>query len=344
MKLKAASIGCVILTILLLLGGCSAGMPEGTGAVLNQQEVKEDVIYFYARYLQQQMKDALGEKYKDEIWEQQLKEDGPTYFEDVKDSALRDLEELYLVRAWAKDHKVTLTAEDKKEIEKTADSFLKANSKKTREKCYANKETVQEFLTLLQYEKKCYTKIVPESKVKVSEEDARQKKYSYVFYPTTRGDADETGNIPSLSDKEITKINEDAEALLKDARSDGNFERAAKAAGQELKSQVYGSQINLHKPLQEALSKLKNGEFGPVVKAEPGIYVIRMDNTNEKEATKARKAELVKDKQLTQYRETLKGWVQKAEFNLNRKLWENFDMKPPGKLDIGALREWGAQS
>lgn len=340
MKLKAASIGCIALTALLLLGGCSAGMPEGTGAVLDKQEIKEDTIYFYAVFLQQQMKDALGTKYSDDIWQQQLKEGGPTYLDDVRDSALRDLEELYLVRAWAREHKISLTAEEKKEIEDTTDSFLKANSKKTKDKCFANKTTVQEFLTLLKLEKKCCTEIVPEDKVKISDDDARQKKYSYVFYSTHKQETDKDGNILSFSDKEIEEVNKKAEALLKDASSDGDFERAAKAAGQELKSQVYGDQINLHKPLQEALSKLKDGEFGPVVKTEPGIYVIRMDTVNDKEATKARKAEMVKDKQVTQYRETLKGWVQRADFQLNKDLWKDVDSKLPEDLDMNIIREW----
>ena len=88
------------------------------------------LLIFYARMQQAQYESffmqADGGLSADTMWSQEV-EEGKTYEENMKDSILESLENMYLVKQHASEYKVELTDEEKKKIDKAAEEFVEDN-------------------------------------------------------------------------------------------------------------------------------------------------------------------------------------------------------------------------
>lgn len=337
--------------IALVLAVCAAGLsitaiwltlrlPEGTAMRVGRDPVSYDLVYFYSRYIQQQMKEALGDKYTDDFWQQTMNSKGKVYGSDLKQTAQRDLIELYMVRQHAGTYGVALTPEEQEEISRRALQYTESLGDELKGRMYAQVYTIEEFLSLIRLEQKAYEPIVDTLPVEVSDEECAQKRYSYVFFQNHSDSVDEFGNTKLLSEPELKLLKIQAENVRERASETGDFEAAAKECGRRVEFQTFGRGDQLHRELLEALAALKPGEYGPVVETVVGYYVIRLDSECDRDATEEKKKWLLERKRKEAYSQLLKVWRDETFVRSDKRMWDLFDMELPPDALLPDIEDW----
>lgn len=81
-------------------------------------------------------------------------EEGKTYEENMKDSILESLENMYLVKQHASEYKVELTDEEKKKIDKAAEEFVEDNTLEDKEVVSGYKNMSKNIWNLLRFSRR----------------------------------------------------------------------------------------------------------------------------------------------------------------------------------------------
>ena len=133
------------------LAGCSRSMNnDAVVAEVGEDKIVLGVANFYARMQQAQyetyyagMMGTTGEA----MWTQEV-EEGKTYEDTTKESTLKTIEDMYLLKQHAADYQVELTDDDKKAIKKAAEAFVEDNTLEDKEVVSGYEKYVKTFLEL----------------------------------------------------------------------------------------------------------------------------------------------------------------------------------------------------
>ena len=308
-----------------------------SAASVNGEVIPKELVYFYARYYQSELYRTMKDSFHEDFWNQEVS-DGKNYGEDIKDSAIKDLEELVLIRQHAKDYEVEMTREDEALTARLAREFLERNSREDLEASFADYDTVKEFLELILLESKIYNRVLDQLNIQVTSEQARQKKFSYVFFQShqlLRGEAPAEGEGETEEDRE--KVRERAGALLEEIQNPAEFEETAREKGYTVDSQIFGDETAIHEPLKEALNHMEEGQMGPVVDTLVGFYVIRLDSKDVKADTERKRRELLEKKRSRSFEAVQQIWMEESSIWENPDLWKDFPMEFPQGIQMVEL-------
>ena len=113
----AASLAVVSMT------GCASFENADTVATVGGDKIPAGVANFYARYQQGMIETNLGSMLGDNMWTQEVSE-GKTYEDNVKDSVMDALQQMYILEDHMAEYEVALTDEEKAALKETAAAFL----------------------------------------------------------------------------------------------------------------------------------------------------------------------------------------------------------------------------
>lgn len=137
--------------------GCSAAPDnDATVVTVGTEKVSYGVANFYARMQQAQYESFyayLMGMSADTMWSQEV-EEGKTYEENMKDSILESLENMYLVKQHASEYKVELTDKEKKKIDKAAEEFVEDNTLEDKEVVSGYKNMSKNIWNLLRFSRR----------------------------------------------------------------------------------------------------------------------------------------------------------------------------------------------
>lgn len=321
--------GAVLLASVMLLGGCGKINPDD---VLVTIEAGEDTISlgygnFLARYTQATYDQYYRSYFGDSYWDTDMSGDGSTMSKTTKDEILDKLETQYLCKLHAKDYDVTLTDDEKSDIEKAAKAFMKDNSKEAEKTMGAKKEYVVEMLTYETYEKKVSDAVKEAAEVEITDDEAKQTTFSYVVFdtaPTT----DESGAQIEKTEEEIQAAKTNAEAVA--AAED--FDAAAAGNSQEEQTASYTTSGNDDEASEEtsldasviaAARGLEDGQVSEVIEVENiGYYVLRMDHQYDEEATNEKRESLDAEKRQEAYDKQVTEWKGSIGWVVDKKAWK----------------------
>lgn len=187
------------------LSGCSGKKTEetekttavtGVIATLDGTEVDASLANFVLRYQQAQFESFYGQMlrqyYGDDIWDQDLSGSGATYGETFLNDVMTNLEKMLLAEQHMSDYNVTLTDDEKKAISDAAASFISENEEATLTSMNADQATVERFLTLSAIQAKVEDGMSADVDTNVTDEEAQQKKVSYVRFTVETESAEES--------------------------------------------------------------------------------------------------------------------------------------------------------
>jgi len=334
-----------------VLSGC-AYIPKSFKVVnINNGEDSISLGYanFVARYNQALYDQIYGSYYGSSMWSQDLMGTGNTLEEDIKDQVMDGIEEAYLCNQHAEDYDIALTDDEKTAIEEAAESFMEANSEEALEQVGATQEYVEQFLTYETIQAKVEAQVQESADVSVSDEEAAQKSYSYVYFATTTTDST-TYETTELSDEEKAAYLAQAEAI---ATAD-DFDAEAENQGATVSTGTYGSEeLSLAEQHQEyeaaleededaaddydtdvtsysdmdyavlsALENLSEGQVSDVIEVEgDGYYVVRLDSSYDEDATAEEKESLLEDRKQEAYDDLLDEWKDDTDWDVNDTYW-----------------------
>lgn len=317
--------------ILLLAGLLAAGSLTGCGsledsdvvATVNDTDITAGVANFLARYTQAQYETYYAGYMGDDMWSGEG-EDGETYQDTVKDSILESLENMYLMEQHMDEYEVSLSDEEKNAIKEAASEFDSGNGLSEKEKVSGSTDNVERVLELLTIQKKVQDAIEAGADTEVSDEEAAQKSMQYVVFPFTS--TDEEGNSVDLTDEEKAELKTTAESFAAGAAGAADFAAYAAQQGQTSQDATFdGETTTLPTQLVEAADALGEGETTGLVEGDNGYYVARVTSLLDREATDAKKQEIVSQRQQELLDDTIDGWREDADIEVHEKVWDKVD-------------------
>ena len=317
--------------VLLLAGLLAAGSLTGCGsledsdvvATVNDTDITAGVANFYARYTQAQYETYYAGYMGDDMWSGEG-EEGETYQDTVKDSILEPLENMYLMEEHMDEYEVSLSDEEKNSIKEAASQFDESNGLAEKEKVSGTTDTVERILELLTIQKKVQDAIEAGADTEVSDEEAAQKSMQYVVFPFST--TDEEGNSVDLTDEEKEALRTTAESFAAGAAGAADFAAYATEQGQTSQDATFdGETSTLPAQLVEAADALDEGGTTGLVEGDNGYYVARVTSLLDREATDARKQEIISERQQDLLNETLDGWREDADIEVHERVWDKID-------------------
>ncbi len=317
--------------VLLLAGLLAAGSLTGCGsledsdvvATVNDTDITAGVANFYARYTQAQYETYYAGYMGDDMWSGEG-EEGETYQDTVKDSILESLENMYLMEEHMDEYEVSLSDEEKNSIKEAASQFDESNGLAEKEKVSGTTDTVERILELLTIQKKVQDAIEAGVDTEVSDEEAAQKSMQYVVFPFST--TDEEGNSVDLTDEEKEALRTTAESFAAGAAGAADFAAYATEQGQTSQDATFdGETSTLPAQLVEAADALDEGGTTGLVEGDNGYYVARVTSLLDREATDARKQEIISERQQDLLNETLDGWREDADIEVHERVWDKID-------------------
>ncbi len=198
---------------------------------------------FLLRYEQAQFMQMFGSYlqsyYGDDLWNQDLTGSGVPYAETFKDQLKDTMEQMLLAEQHMGDYEIELTDDEKTAIAAAAEQFIADNGEDVLKEMSATQENVERALTLMTIQEKVQKAIGDTVDTEVSDEEAAQRKVSYVqFTAETEGEELEavTEGESTTEDEAVTEAGieaepetltgaEDAtESALEDAAAEGETE------------------------------------------------------------------------------------------------------------------------
>lgn len=315
------------------LAGCGSKKIDGTKPLLTG---KEDTVTVGTGNLVLRMNQVQMMSYMSMMgggtagmWEQKT-EDGKTYGEQTKDSVLEQLTAMMLLKEHAGDYDVSVSDEEKKNIEEAAKKFMEANTKETIEKLSVQQSDIEQLLTLFTYQNKMYEPMTADVDTNVEDTEAAQSAITYCKV-STADKTNEDGTTTPLTDEEKNEKKAQAQSVLdkllaSDDPAMADVDTIAKEVDENLSAldTTFGAEDTLlDEKLMEAAKTLQDGQvYESVVEGENAYYVVRMDQVLDREATDAEKERIVNERKQEAYQKLLDEWKGKAEITVNEKEWK----------------------
>ena len=325
---------CVCMTASTLTG---CGVKEDSVvATVDGDEISYALANFVIRYNQAQYEQFytaygayMGLQSGTNVWNQSV--DGQnTLGENLKESVLESLKDMYLLEDHMGEYDLTITAEEKKKIEETADAFLAENTPETLEAMSATKENVSRMLELSTIYAKMRSAIYDTVDTEVSDEEAAQRGITTVFF-SAEDTADATAADASDSDAEEAtagtaknEAKEKAQNVLDEIKKGKELDDVLEKVDDTVTSEyvTYGEDDTmLDEEIKAAADALtKEGKTAEnLVEAENGYYVVQLIKTLDRDATDMRKEEIISERKTEAFESTVEEWKEAADITVKQK-------------------------
>ena len=305
-----------------VLAGCGGIDKDAVVATLDGQEIKLGVANFAARLQQAQYDDFYTAYFGEDVWNSDRYGNGTTMQDNLKDSVIGSIEDMYVLKNHMDDYGVALSEEDQTAIKTTAAEFMSVNTDDALEAMGATEDIVKEYLTLVTIQTRMREAIIVDADTNVSDEEANTSDYSYVVISkTSYKDAD--GNTVDYTDEEKADL-ADTVKKFQSAATTVTLEDAADEFGYTVSTGSFASDnTTLDADVLAALQGLtEEGQVSDVVETDSSYYVLRLDTITDADKTEQHRQEIIGNRQSELYSKVLQGYKDEAEWVLNEKVWK----------------------
>ena len=301
LRKKAVVLAAVAALAMSSLTGCSGDYAVDNNKVavtVGDSEVSLGVVNFYLRHEQAGIEAAYAQSLGESFWKTEIS-DGYSFEENQKESVINAFTQMYILEDHMADYNVTLTEDELAKIEKAAADFVANNAEETNKLVSGDVEIVKEVLKMCKISVKMFDAIVADVSTEVSDEEAAQKRLAYLGFT-------KTDNIT------LEEAKKEAELFLEEAKEKGGILELAKEQQAPAHEYTFDSKTTeISKEIVAAADKLKEGEFAEIVESNGIYYVVQLISEFDKEATEAKKTEIVTTRQNEAFQKVYEPW-QKA--------------------------------
>ena len=309
----------------LVLTGCNAKDTD-TVATVYGTPVTLGEAGLFATYQQAQYEQFYSMYLNTTVdWSQTY--DGTKTMEDqTKEGVLEQFKKMQIVAAHAADYNISISEEEQAKIEEAATKLMEANDEKTQKALHMSKESVTSLLETYYLYNTISEAMVADVNTEVSDEEAAQKKMSYIEF-SLAGTTDEEGNTVELTEEEKAAIKAKAEAVVTAGATE--MEKSVEGTDYTISEETFdGESTTLDTAVYEAAGKLKEGEISSVIETENAYYVVRLDSNFDKEATESKKESIVEERKTEAFDKVYEGWeTEENAFVLEEDVWKSIRFK-----------------
>lgn len=296
--------------------------PDAVIMTVGGEEVQLQEAYFLLKWQQAEYQAMASSIYGTEWYNQDLEGNGVTFLEYIKSTVVDILENMYICKQYAAQNNISLTESEQAKIDEAVKAFLNSNTAEAEAAMMADEEVVREVMTNYTIYNKVYNEVVKDADTSVSEEEARQITYSYIYQDLVT--TDEDGNTTDLSESEINQYYLDFAAIKEAAEESGDFDKAAEDGGYAPASHTFsadGSDEDSFADINKIASELAVGEVSALIPVEGGLALLHLDTDNDEQRTEAAKETKASQKQGAHYEEWLTPLREAANTEVNEELW-----------------------
>lgn len=327
--------------------GCSINK-TATVATLDKEDIKLGLVNFMIRYQEAGYDDMYIQYMGEGYWDKTVSGNN-TVLETWKKNAIEEAHELYTLKAHQSDYDVEVSDDEKKEIKKAAEKFMKANSDDVIDEMSATEEIVEEYLELRLIKSKMYAAIIKNADSSVTDEEANMAAYTIVKLDY-KGAYDANYQYQTYTDEQSAQIKAQADAVVEALAGGSSLEDAAKAAGTTATTGTYATYVdpdaektddsestessessdsktkdsvyttnNLDKSVVDALNSLEEGQTSDLITTDSTYYIVRLDKKTDEEATESNRKTVKGNKEDKYYNGILSGWQDDEKWSVKQK-------------------------
>ncbi len=327
MKYNKKVTGILVATVLATssLMGCGSFDETAVALTVGDNTMSAGEANFYSRFQQSVTETYYSYFLGEDMWDQDI-EEGVTYQENVKEQIITSFTELLATEQHAEELGVSLTEEEKAEIQTAADSFVSENDTEVLGKVSGTKEHVVRILELFTLEAKCRPIMVADVDKEVSDEEAAQKKVAYTAFNFTK--TDDEGQSVQLTEDEIAEQRTNAEELLAKAKEAGDLVEIGEGLEYTVNQSTFDSETTTLAPeIIEAVDVLSEGDFPELIETDSAIYIAQLVSEFDKDATDTKKLAIISEREQELYQSTVDEWVAALDVVVNQKVWDSIDFQ-----------------
>ena len=334
--------------------GCTINK-NATVATLNKEDIKLGLVNFMIRYQEAGYDDMYIQYMGEGYWDKTVS-GNDTVLETWKKNAVEEAHELYTLKAHQSDYDVEVSDDEKKEIKKAAEKFMKANSDDVIDEMSATEEIVEEYLELRLIKSKMYAAIIKNADSSVTDEEANMAAYTIVKLDY-KGAYDANYQYQTYTDEQSAQIKAQADAVVEALAGGSSLEDAAKAAGTTATTGTYATYVdpdaektddsdkksddteskesskssdsktkdsvyttnNLDQSVVDALNSLEEGQTSDLITTDSTYYIVRLDKKTDEEATESNRKTVKGNKEDKYYNGILSGWQDDEKWSVKQK-------------------------
>lgn len=348
---KAAALVCTCAMLGVAACGCGSEAPmeeyrDKVVMTVGDQEVPFSEAYFLVKWQQANYQNiiAYNGSYGDDWYAQDIFGTGESFQDYFKDYYQELLTRICVARDKFEEYGMTISDDEKGVIDQYVNQFLGENSEDALNAMLADEDTVRQVLTDYRILERVAAKEVENVDQEVSQEELREAAYTrtydyiYVSFETK----DEEGKSTLLTAAEQEDYMNQLGIIRAQTIEKGDFDQAAKDAGQTVSSHTYHpgddeSKDTLHE-INDYMDTLELGAVSDVIPLDDtGVILAYMasDNTSEledEEVLSKAKDTVIAKRKLETFQNAVKEW--RAEYKdkgikVDEDLWGKITMEEP---------------
>lgn len=274
-----------------------------------------DVTYREVLFYMLQLKAKYQDSFGTDIWDYEI-EKGKTFEQLAKQEVIDQITELKVIKQEAKKLEVTLSDDELDEIRQNVQSYLSNITKKDQETYGITTEMVMEVLSDHYLADKVFTIATNEVNTNISDSEAKQIKVQQLFILTSG--KDKNNNEVHMNEEQKQQAKKRAEQLLREAKEAEDFALFAKKNTDiDEVELIIGKEDE--KDISEAAFQLKTGQISSLVETKNGYAILYCVNDFDKEATRAKKEELILKRQDEVFRKKYQEWSSQYKTDLSKR-------------------------
>ena len=196
------------------------------------------------------------------------------------------MEKLLVAQDHAADYKITLSDAEEKSIADAADKFIAANSEKTLEDMSATRDVVIKALEMKTIQKKVEDEVGKTADTEVSDEEAAQRKVSYISYtPTTETESESEGFSEAGTEADVqntTEADSTVTPVASEAETAVETEKSEKTKSAASETEAKSAEASTEAGTTEALTESETETESPEMQAARKKYKAMAEEELEK--------------------------------------------------------------
>ena len=331
-KIHIALLSLILILATVFVPGCgriklTTGLGKDTFAKINGETVDMST----AKLLLSELKYSYEKTFDANVWGEPL--ENVTTEEYVKNSVRDTIEHVICLNRMAKDATVRLSDEDHKMIKEAAALYYSELPAKTIDKGDFDRDTVEEYYTLLRIAEKVFYSVTDDIDTEVSTDEARVINVQYIFFSAM--EYDDAGNSVSVSESECKSKKKSAENVLEQIEEGSDFLSLARENSDDSQVVLEFGRGEYLKQFEDAAFALEMGTVSDVVETDIGYYIIKCTNDNVESDYEKRSKEVVFSRRMESFAEKYAEFSQECDGEFNSDFWEKTPME---QLEAGSGR------
>ncbi len=277
--------------------------------VLYMQSTKEEVETLYGR----------------EVWSYKLDKEGTTYAQMLKDELKKQMVYTKVVCAQAQSIGISLTEDEKMNVDELADNYLSNFSSQDMEYYGITRDRVWGIYADNLLATKIYESLTLNIDTDVSDEEARHPVLWYIFIAKYGLEADGTRTF--LDEDELKRVRERAELLAQEAVLAEDFYGFARANTDDTDEiEIIPGRGEMYEALEKIAFGLKEGETSGLIELDDGYFILHCASYMDEEATDEEKVEIILERQKNAFSQSYAVWEAETEVWIDQVLWDKIDL------------------